>query len=565
MKLGIDFGTCFSFMSTMIGTDVRTTLVDDADKYSGIPTLFMHTKDPSVDYFGRSAFDRRMTFPNDYKKEIKKDIRMHPERISLDATYTYPIGGKYYKAESIVEKFITYLVDTAKKNAKAQGIPDSSVIDEITITAPVGLNSDSNAMEATALYNEMLIRVAKKVSGIKDDSRVHVLGEPVAAAMYNIHKNNSEGKQTILVYDLGGGTFDAAIVEYNPKGGTKGKFEAIATGGYTDVGGGDWDNCLKEIIKKKTNFSGIKIEGSGYVPENSKERERFEQSIVEAKILLSKKTKALVDFNIGRTEYAETVSREEFEQASRPFLEKTIKIVNDVLRTYEEQKDLATGSGIKNIDRIVLVGGASQMPQVRNRLMEVFPQFPATSIYLDEPQLAIAAGASINNNMPVRPRVLHTYGIGSNYTVDEAEYKAHKNDKYIDPDDGEEMTKYWIQEEDGVKEYKRRGVSNIIMKGATIDNGYAEASSTYSPLSDRQTKVGFNVYVSESSEDWSDYEKPSLFGYTVEIPSEFHGKATQYSIIAEFRITDDGVVILKTYEEKDGKRGKEIGHGRFPK
>lgn len=557
MKLGIDFGTCYSFMATMIGTDVRTTLVDNADMYSGIPTLFMHTN--STNYFGRDALERCIIYPSDYIKEIKRDVRSKPERITLDTEFTYPergkLGGKSFKAERIVELFIAYLVDTAKKNAKAQGIVGSDIIDEITITTPVGLNSDSTVIEATALYNEMMLRVAKKVTGITDDSRVHVLGEPVAAAMYNLYKNSSDKKQTVLVYDLGGGTIDVAIVEYNPREGLRGKFDAVATGGYTDVGGGNWGNRLKEIVRNKTNFPGVEVDG-GYVPEDLQERVLFNNAIEEAKIYLSKATSAVIDFVVKGENYQAIVSRQEFEEATGELLGLTITAVDNAICNFERIKDFKKGTGIKRIDRIVLVGGASQMPQVRRRLREEFPGFPEDSIYLDDPQLAIAAGAAINNDMPVIPRVLHTYGIASNYTVDEVEYNAHKNDTYVDPDEGEIKTKYWILEEDGVKKYQRSGISNIIMKGDPIDTatGYAMASHSYCPLHNNQSKVTFKAYVSESSEKWSEYEKKSLFGYEVNVPSEYHGRATQYSIIAEFRITADGVIELNTYEKKSGRK-----------
>lgn len=542
MKLGIDFGTCFSFMATMIGSDVRTTLVDDVDKYSGIPTLFMHTKQ-NQDYYGRDAFNRLKDNPQDCIKEIKKDIRIHPERITPAATYKYPpLGEQYYKPETIVELFIKYLIETAKKNARAQGIVDCNDIDEITITAPVGLNSDYKAKEATALYNEMLIRVAKKTTGINDNSRIHILGEPIAAAMYNIRKHNAEGKQTILVYDLGGGTFDSAIVEYNPNSTTKEKYDAISTGGYTDVGGGDWDNCLKEIVKNKTHFSGEQTIERGYVPKDPVDRAVFENEIVEAKIYLSTHNRAVVDFEVDRNIYSATISREEFEKASEKYLEKTMKIVDDVLRGYEDQKGLSAGQGINSINRIVLVGGASQMPQVRQRLLKKFPKFE-NRIYLDEPQLAIAAGAAINNAAPVVPKVLHTYGID-----------CHQ------------------------RSTDRDRINNIIYKGTLIYGDFAADRESYQPRTDTQTAVAFNVYVSdvlkgedeiEDNRGWIDFDgRQPLFGYSVDVPSEYSGRATQYGIIAEFRILKNGTVELYTYEKderKEDNKGKEIHHDRFPK
>lgn len=547
MKLGIDFGTCFSFMATMIGTDVRTTLVDDADRYSGLPTLFMHIENPDAEYYGRMAYDRIKRYPENCIKEIKKDIRIYPERISQASNYTYLLGGEVYKAEDIVKKFINYLVETAKTNAKKQGIADCNEIDEITITAPVGLNSDAKAMEACALYNEMLKRVAKQVTGITDDSRVHVLGEPIAAAIYNMHKHGIKEKQTILVYDLGGGTFDSAIVEYDP---TNSKYEPIATGGYTDVGGGDWDNCIKAIIKRKTNFTGVEKAGRGYIPEDPHECAMFEAGVIEAKILLSSQPKALVNFTVGSNDYTEIITREEFEKESRSYLEKTISIVKDVIRQYEQQRKLSAGKGIQKIDRIVLVGGASQMPQVRARLKEEFPKFPDESIYLDDPQLAIAAGAAINNSAPVIPKVLHTYGISSSKEVSKEEYERNIGDPL-----------YFVNDEDGKKEYFKKMISNIIFKGTTISGGYAEASKQYWPIESTQQRLRFAAYVSESSEHWIELENRPLFEYIVPIKPKTGQTAKQCVFTAKFRITTDGIVELYTYNQDN----EEVGFERFPK
>ena len=591
MKLGIDFGTCFSFMASTHGDKnnfyLSTALVDDGDVRTGVPTLFMHLKDDGQHYyFGSDALARMGFYPDDFIKEIKKDIRKYPSRIDRtvpkENQYTYRLGGKGFEAEEIVRLIMKYLVETAQKNSRRQNnTPGYDSIDEITITSPVGSTDEERAREATALYNEMLQRVASEVTGIKDYSRIHILGEPVAAAIYHLYKSKSETDQTILVYDLGGGTFDAAIVEYNSK--SKEKYNVIATSGYTTVGGGDWDNCLKDIIAEKKPFPYVcydeehqdpQLKGRGKVPEDVGERLNFESNVVKGKIELSTEDETTIRFTVKGVPYKVEVTRGEFEEASREYLEKTMAVVADVIAQYVEKKKLSHENAIKNIDKIVMVGGASQMPQVKRRLLEIYPKFK-DSIFLDDPQLAIAAGAAIYDTGAIIQRVMHTYGVGSNEIIEEEEYEVHKGEKYTDPDDHQEKDKYWVNDDDKKHPYRRAGISNIIFKGTVIDSKkkYAEAYSSYTPSKNNQDSVEFSVYMSDSDKMHMDYsDKPRLFKYVVTVPDRYYNpeknlyNAREFSVIVEFQVTLDGTLIVHNYEKnKDGTKGRElIPPQRFP-
>jgi molecular chaperone DnaK (HSP70) len=348
----------------------------------------------------------------------------------------------------------------------------------------------------------------------------------------------------------------------------------VATGGYTDVGGGDWDNCLKKVVYdnlKSDRKIGDRVDSvltltpdNGYMPRNADICSTYERRIVTAKIHFSDpyNDDALLSFTDGDVVYKTCVSRDEFERESRTLLEKTMVIVDDVISAFESYKNIRKGQGINYIDRIVMVGGASRMLQVKRELER---KFRGKTIYLDDPQLAIAAGAALNNGnvVAIRQRVQHTYGIGTNTTVDVSEYNSHRSERYIDYDNNRQLTdKYWVQTVGSETIYKKRGVSNIIIKGTEIDprQGYVEASSTFYPLDDNQTQVAFYVYISETHNAWSDYESPQLFGYTIDVPASYRGRARQFEVTARFRITLDGVVVLTTLDHD----GNEIRHGRYP-
>ena len=512
MKLGIDFGTCFSFVSTMIGNDIRTSLVDNEYNNAGVPTLFYHDGKRTI--CGNNAKHLGATNPEYLVSAIKRDLKEHPDRAKVGTTYTYKNTG--CTGEQIVENYITYLVEMAKKNAGEQGLPGGKTIDEVVITAPVGFDMHGQKeTDGIAAYREMLRRATEKVTKLPRN-KVHIIGEPEAAAMYYFHRNPSDKKETVLVYDLGGGTFDAAIVEYDPSASKK--YSVLATGGDTKLGGMDWDNCIKNIIKRKTNFPSVKGENGVDVPEDSNQRLQYESAVTEAKIALSRQQKGVILFNVKGTDYMPLVTRDEFESESANLLNKTIDVIKTgTLPNYERIKGYPRGTGINHIDKIILVGGASQMPQVRNKLVEEFGEkIQSSNIVSESPQLAIACGAVLYNEKNTVMRTNYTYGI-----------------KVIDSKDC-------------------YSISNILKKGVEFNGSYVEQyREGYSPHNEYQDQVLIETYISDSNEDsipLYSAKKANEFRFNVRLTNGIT-KAKDMSYKVTFKVTRDNVVEITVIDQ----------------
>ena len=521
MKLGIDFGTCFSFISTMIGNDIRTSLVDDEYKNAGVPTLFYHDGKRTI--CGNNAKNLGANHPEYLVSAIKRDLKEHPDRAKVGTTYTYKNTG--CTGEQIVENYITYLIEMAKENAKKQGVPGGKTIDEVVITAPVGFDMHGQReTDGIATYREMLRRATEKVTKLPRN-KVHIIGEPEAAAMYYFHRNPSSKKETVLVYDLGGGTFDAAIVEYDPAASKK--YSVLATGGDTKLGGMDWDNCMKKIIKQKTNFPSVRGENGVDIPEDPNQRLKYETAVTESKITLSRDERAVILFNVKGQDFMPLITREEFERESATLLQKTIEVIKTgTLPNYERIKGYSRGTGINHIDKIILVGGASQMPQVRNKLIEEFgKKIKSTNIVSESPQLAIACGAVLYNERNTVMRTNYTYGIK---VIDS---KASGNS--INTDDC-------------------YSISNILKKGVEFNGSYVEQyRDGYSPHNEHQDHVLIETYISDSNEDkipLNSAKKANEFRFNVKLTNGIT-KAKDMSYRVTFKVTRDNVVEITVIDQ----------------
>ena len=519
MKIGIDFGTCFSFISTIIGNNIRTALIEDDYKETGVPTLFYH--DGQNTCCGKPAMINGLKKPEYFVSAIKRDLKANPGRANVNTSYTYKNTG--YTGEQIVETYITFLIEMAKSHALEQGLSIGKTVDEVVITAPDGYDvHGKNKTEGIVAYRELLRRVTKKVTKLPDN-KISIIGEPEAAAMYYFHKHPSNKKETVLVYDLGGGTFDAAIVECDPLANKK--YVVLATGGDTKVGGIDWDNCLKKIVKNKTKFPSIVGEDGTDVPDESNQRIKYEREITHAKILLSSEEEATVGFKARGQSYAYTVTREEFEKASADLLEKTIDVIKtSTLPNYEKVKGYSKGTGIDHIDRIILVGGASQMPQVKKRLVAEFGRkIKPDNIVSESPQLAIACGAVLYNETNAVMRTNYTYGI----KILKEGFKVTDNDPYL--------------------------ISNILKKGEIFVGPYVEQHrDKYKPVNDQQEIILVETYISDSSEDeipLSEGKKVNQFEMKIKIPSGQNIKPTQMLYDYTFKVTRDNVIEITARDQ----------------
>ncbi|WWP00548.1 MAG: Fe-S protein assembly chaperone HscA [Candidatus Dasytiphilus stammeri] len=243
---------------------------------------------------------------------------------------------------------LTELVERAKKTL-------NEIFSDVVITIPAYFNNDQR--QAT--------KDAAELAGLHV---LRLLNEPTAAAIaYGLQ---AKVEEIIAVYDLGGGTFDISLLKLN-----KGVFEVLATGGLSNLGGDDFDQLLVNLFYKKIGLKNC---------EDQILQRKILEAAIEAKIILSHKTQTLV--KIKNCKFI--VTRKEFEILITPYIEQTLFICRRTLKDANLRH--------QDISKIIMVGGSTKLPTIRDKVAEFFDQTPLT--YLD-PEKIVALGAAIQANI----------------------------------------------------------------------------------------------------------------------------------------------------------------------
>ena len=347
---GIDLGTTNSCVAIVNEFNGQAEVINNQ--------LNLQTT-PSVVYY--DEYDTPIV-GDDAKNAMKGDplrVVAFIKREMSNKSYSRKIGEEAISPVKISALVLKKMIDDANIAREYEG---KSAIHKAVITVPAYFGNDERE----------LTRQAAEVAGIEC---IGLLNEPTAAAL-SYGKNVFEGK-TILVYDLGGGTFDSSIIRMR-----NGQLETLATDGNHQLGGVDWDECL-------VNYALMKVPGAeDLMYQDIKDRKEGGEMILAAekcKKELSNNDRAPMRFRFkGKPQNIE-VSKSVFEEFAEELLDKTIMCVRHTIDLAPEGTD---------IDEIILVGGSSRMPMVKQRLMK---EFPNVNIRLDrfEPDLAVAKGAAI--------------------------------------------------------------------------------------------------------------------------------------------------------------------------
>lgn len=356
MKLGIDFGTSFSLPATSY-LDTNLILLP-AGKY-GIPSVFYYDDWEGV-LIGENA---EKAGQGSAAENLKREIK-------LELTSSFTADGKEFSAKQIVGYILENVKEIALATAKSKLIDDP--LEGVVISVPAAFE-----------HNEkQIILEAAKIPSSKGGPELNVLGfikEPVAAALSYFQASLTD-KTRILVYDLGGGTCDVAIVEANSS--YREKYTVIDSD-MIRIGGKDWDAEIEEYITLELEKqSGIIIgDNPGY-------REKIKREAISVKHAFSEKIgntyrdkiRARIEVN-GRI-YTVPLTKILFHELTRDLLNKTIQLTELLINRNNED----------SIAEIICVGGSSNMPQVQEGLKNAFPSM---NIRIYEPEKAIAIGAAI--------------------------------------------------------------------------------------------------------------------------------------------------------------------------
>jgi molecular chaperone DnaK (HSP70) len=309
---------------------------------------------PSVVYFedaktrvvGKEAKNTAVLEPDQVVEMVKRNMG--------DPGWRWGFDGQEYSAEEISAYILRKVADDAEQ---AYGVRCENVV--ITCPAYFGIPQ----RDATA--------AAGRIAGL---NVLEVINEPTAAAIAYGLRDDTD--QAILVYDLGGGTFDVSIIEVRD-----GSVDVIATGGDHELGGRDWD----EQIVKHLASQWMAETGSGDDPIDSAEtRQDLWQRAEGAKRALTHRSETRIPVSHAGQRVMVTLTRVTFDELTQHLLENTISLTRDTMM-------MARFKGHAHVDKLLLVGGSTRMPQVMGRLRQEFGMEPQ----VHDPDQAVAKGAAV--------------------------------------------------------------------------------------------------------------------------------------------------------------------------
>ena len=350
--VGIDLGTTNSAVSVLEGGE--PTVIANAEGFRTTPSVVAFTKDGEV-LVGETAKRQAVTNVDRTIASVKRH---------MGTTWTFDVDGKKYTPQEISARILMKL----KRDAETYlGEP----VTDAVITVP-------------AYFNDAERQATKEAGEVAGLNVLRIINEPTAAALaYGLDKGKED--ELILVFDLGGGTFDVSLLEVGKDDGFS-TIQVKATSGDNRLGGDDWDNRLVDhLVKKFKETTGVDV---------SKDKialQRLKEAAEQAKKELSQSMSTNVQLPYlsltenGPANLDETISRAQFEQLTNDLLERTRKPFNDVIKE--------AGVKVSDVAHVVLVGGSTRMPQVADLVKTLTGgQEPNKSVNPDE---VVAVGASL--------------------------------------------------------------------------------------------------------------------------------------------------------------------------
>ncbi|MFB6107396.1 MAG: molecular chaperone DnaK [Haloplanus sp.] len=349
--LGIDLGTTNSAFAVMEGGDPEIIVNGEGDRTT--PSVVAFTDDGER-LVGKPAKNQAVQNPERTIQSIKRHMG--------DEGYTVDLGDEEYTPEQIS----AMILQKIKRDAEEYLGDD---VEKAVITVP-------------AYFNDRQRQATKDAGEIAGFEVERIVNEPTAASMaYGL---DDESDQTVLVFDLGGGTFDVSILDL---GG--GVYEVVATNGDNDLGGDDWDHAIIDHLAEEFESEhGIDLR------EDRQALQRLKDAAEEAKIELSSRKET--DINLpfitatdgGPIHLETSLTRAKFESITRDLIERTVDPTQQALSD--------AGYDKSDIDEVILVGGSTRMPQVQEKVEELVGKEPKKNVNPDE---AVALGAAIQGGV----------------------------------------------------------------------------------------------------------------------------------------------------------------------
>ena len=366
---GIDLGTTYSCVAMLDEHGNPVIIRNQEDNADTLASAVFFESDSNV-IVGSSAKEMADTEGERVVQFIKREIGKADAR-------TYVFDGKTYTAVEISSLILSRL----KQIVESQG----GQLTDAVITCPAYFG----------LEERMATKKAGELAGIRV---LNIINEPTAAALCYCARQFQEEK-TIMVYDLGGGTFDVTVMKMSMVIGEDGQeqqqIRIIATGGNDRLGGADWDEILYRYLLECFCAENGLTEAD-LDPETL---QLIRSSVEKTKVKLSSTEKTKVRVRVNGAPTTVEVTREKFEELTQGKVALTMGYVDHVM------EDLAR-KGITDIDLVLLVGGSTFMPMIREAVEARFPG----KVQVHDPNLSVAKGAAIYASMLVQEEQDDTVG-----------------------------------------------------------------------------------------------------------------------------------------------------------
>ena len=371
--IGIDLGTTYSCVGVWMNGKVEIIPNDMGERTTPSYVAFTETErlvgDAAKNQITRNptntVFDAKRLIGRKYEdREVQDDIKLWPFKVVRDDKSDRPQIVVKFKGEE--KKFFAEEISAMVLQKLKQTASDylGKEVKDAIVTVP-------------AYFNDSQRQATKDAGTISGLNVLRIINEPTAAAIaYGLDKNYDKEKN-VLIFDLGGGTFDVSLLSLE-----EGLFEVKATNGHTHLGGEDFDNRLVEYCAGE-----FRRKYSIDLKENAKALRRVRAACEKAKRALSAATQATVDIDalMDGQDLNVTITRSKFEDLCIDLFKKCLPPLENVLRDAKMSKS--------EINEVVLVGGSTRIPKIVSMVQEFFNgKEPNKSINPDE---AVAYGAAV--------------------------------------------------------------------------------------------------------------------------------------------------------------------------
>lgn len=517
---GIDLGTTYSSIA-VVDEYGKPVIIPNSDNQHITPSVVFFDGDSVV--VGEVAKESSKIYPNEVVSFVKRAMG--------EPDFLFEYSGKNFRAEEISSFVIRKLVQDAEQHSGEK-------ITDVVITCPAYFGI--NEREAT-----------RKSGDIAGYNVRQIINEPTAAAIaYGSIDANKE--KVVLVYDLGGGTFDITMIDIQANA-----IEVICTGGDHNLGGKDWDDrIVAHLLQEFQNATKTDED----ILEDPDTCQDLLLSAEKAKKVLTHREKTPVLITHGGERVKVTLERKKFEEITQDLIERTIALTYEML---EEAKK----KGYWNYDEIILVGGATRMPQVSARIKQEFSASPR----IFDPDEAVAKGAAIYGwRLAINDGMKEQVAAKTGRQIENIE--DVKDDAEID--DVLEEVEQLVAEDTGysLSDIQRSKVSiknvtsksfgiiahdsndeevvfNLILKNTDVPN---VITKTFGTAIDDQEAVSIQIMENESSETIAPPDQAIVIGTAIlNLPP---GLEADTPIDITFKINEEGRLEITAIEPTESRR-----------